>query len=386
MSTQEDIEKAIKEHDLYSVAEWLPSDWEQAFNQYLPMAEAGDAQAQFNVAYCYARGDVMDQDFEKAFEWYQKAADKGDPRAHYNLSQMYERGESVIPDSIKARELFNRALELGDVRPQNRTALANAKEALKRGERDKARSLFSMVSSTNKEAESGIIACDVLLKSVYRIKINYSYHSSGSESNRKHWKWADSTSTDIDVTMTNNSVQSWHVLVRALCKTKDGVFIGSKIEGVLRSKETISNIVKLADYGGASLCGVEIFQDPEGSLDRPSFKFFFPEMELKPDAEETINLQHKIAQVEEEMKRQNKNAKPGGCFVLTACYGSYDAPVVYAFRQFRDQHLAQSKAGRRFIAWYYTHGPRWAEFISDRPRVKAVLRAAFNRLAKILPR
>lgn len=386
MSIQDEIEKAIKEHELYSVAEWLPTDWEQAFNQYLPMAEAGDAKAQFNVGYCYARGDVMDQDFEKAFQWYQKAADKGDPRAHYNLSLMYERGESVIADAIKAKELFNRAIELGDDRPQNRTALSNAKEALKRGDRDKARAMFSMVAASNKEAELGIIACDVLFKSVYGIKINYSYHSSGSESNRKHWKWADSTTTVIDVTMTNNSVQSWHVLVRALAKTKDGVFIDSKIEGVLRSKETKSNIVNLEDYGDAAICGVEVFQDPEGSLDRPSYKFFFPEMEFKPDAEETINLQYKIAQVEEEMKRQNKNAKPGGCFVLTACYGSHDAPTVFAFRQFRDEHLAQSKPGRCFISWYYRHGPKWAGYISDKPRVKAVFRTVFNQLAKILPR
>jgi hypothetical protein len=186
--------------------------------------------------------------------------------------------------------------------------------------------------------------------------------------------------------MTNNSVQSWRVLVRALCKTKDGVFVDSKIEGVLRSKETISNIIKPEDYGDATLCGVEVFQDPDGSLDRPSFKFFFPDMELKPDAEETLSLQHKIVQVEEEMKRQNKIAKPGGCFVLTACYGSYDAPVVYAFRQFRDKYLAQRKAGRSFISWYYVHGPQWAEFISDKPVVKAVIRTLFKQLAKLLPR
>jgi TPR repeat protein len=147
MSIQDDIEKAIQEHELYSVAEWLPTDWQQAFNQYMFMAEAGDTKAQFNVGYCFARGDVMDQDFEKAFEWYQKAADKGDPRAYYNLSQMYERGESVIADPIKAKELFNRAIELGDVRPQIRTALTNAKEALIRGDRDKARALFYMKPS-----------------------------------------------------------------------------------------------------------------------------------------------------------------------------------------------------------------------------------------------
>ena len=87
----------------------------------------------------------------------------------------------------------------------------------------------------------------------------------------------------------------------------------------------------------------------------------------------------------------NKNGKDGqgkksGCFVLTACYESYDAPTVFAFRQFRDNHLNQSQLGRGFIDWYYTHGPKMAEFISDKPRAKALLRSVFNRLVKMLPR
>jgi len=86
-----------------------------------------------------------------------------------------------------------------------------------------------------------------------------------------------------------------------------------------------------------------------------------------------------------EMERHNKTAKPGGCFVLTACYGSYDAPTVLAFRQFRDKHLSQYKLGRSFIAWYYTHGPSWADAIDNHPGVKAIFRWIFRQLAKLLP-
>ena len=385
MSIQEDITQAIKDNELYLIRDFLPTDWEQAFNQYLPMAVSGDAKAQFNVGYCCAKGDIMDQDLAKAFEWYQKAADKGDPRAHYNISMMYERGEFVEHDSIKAQEFFKLAMELGDDRPRKSTALAEAKEALKRGEREKARSLYSIVAASNKEAELGIIACDVIFKSVYSVSIKYSYHSSGSAKNKKFWKWADDINTDIDVTMTNNSIQSWHVLVRALCRKSNGVFINSTIEGALKAKASKSNLIQAEDYGDATICGVEIFQDIQGTLDKPSYKFFFAEIPIKPDADESAKLKSKIAYVQAEMVRHNKTAKPGACFVLTACYGSYDAPTVYAFRQFRDNHLAQSKLGRNFISWYYTHGPKWAEIISDKPRVKAVFRSVFNQIAKVLP-
>ena len=386
MNIQEEIEKEIKDNELYKLAEWLPEDWQQAFDKYLPLATAGDAKAQFNVAYCYAKGDIMDQNYALAFEWYKKSAANGDPRAHYNMSLMYERGEFVTPDSVKATELLNRAIELGDVRPKLKVALANAKEALKNGERDKARSLFAMIASSNKEAEFGIIACDAIFNSRYKIKINYSYHASGSQNNRKHWKWADSTATNIEICMTNNSIQSWHGLVKALCRTSDGIFINSNIEGVLRPKETTCNTINPEDFGDATLCGVEVFSDVEGSADKPSYKFYFPGIPIKPDETETLSLQSKLSQARVEMSNHNKDAKPKGCFVLTACYGSYDAPTVIAFRSFRDQHLAQSKLGRNFISWYYTHGPKWAEVINDKPRVKAVFRAVFNQLAKVLPR
>lgn len=386
MSGQDEIEKAIKNNDLYSLGDWLPTDWEQAFKHYQLTAESGDPKAQFNVGYCYSKGDVMDQDHAKAFEWYQKAAKKGDARAHYNLSQMYERGEFVKEDRIKAKEHFDKAIELGDERPKNKVTLASAKEALKNGDREEAKKLFKQISMVVKEAEMGVLACDAEFKSVYTITTNYSYHSSGSGKYKKFWKWADGLTTNVDINMTNNSILSWRVYVKALCRGGDGAYLLSTIGGVLRTKEVRSNFIKLEEYGSdAKICGVEVFSDAEGSPDKPVYMFAFPDISIIPDDEEKAKLSTKLTIAGEEMKKHNQTAKPNACFVLTACYGSYDAPTVLVFRQFRDNYLAQSRLGRRFITWYYTHGPAWAASINNKPRVKAVFRALFNQMAKILP-
>lgn len=385
MSAQEDIQNAIAKNELYAIGDIVFADWKQAFDAYVPLAKQGNAKAQFNLGYMYARGDIMERDNAKAFEWYQKAADNNDPRAHYNLSKMYELGEFVITNSIKAKEHLDRAIELGDERARTRTALAEAKEALKQGDREKARSLFASIASGNKEAEMGIIACNAIFKSIYDSRIKYSYHSSGKGKNKKFWKWGDFVLTEVDLTMTNQSHQSWHVLVKALIRGSDGFVNISTIGGVLKANETLSNIIDPEDFGDSKICGVAVFSDREGSVDKPFYSFHFPDVSIKPDDMETKNLPNKILALQSEMERQNKTAKPGGCFVLTVCYGSYDAPTVLAFRSFRDNHLARYRLGRGFIAWYYTYGPRWADAIDNKPRLKAVFRAIFNRLAKILP-
>lgn len=386
MSIQEDIQKTIANNELYAIGEIVFIDWKQAFETYLKLAKQGDIKAQFNLGYMYAKGDLMERDYAKAYEWYLKAADNNDPRAHHSLSLMYERGEFVLVNNIKAKEHQDRAVELGDERAKNKSALANAKEALKLGNRDSARSHFSSISGNIKEAEMGIIACNAVFKSIYDTRIKYSYHTNGSSSNKKCWKWGEAVLTEVDLTMTNQSTKSWQVLVKALIRGGDGFINISNIGGVLKAGETLSNVIKPEDYGNANICGVAVYSDRDGSVDKPIYSFYFPDIPILPGEEEAKILPGKIQKAKNEMELHNKTAKPSACFVLTACYGSYDAPTVLAFRQFRDNHLSQYKLGRRFISWYYTHGPKWANAIDNKPRVKAIFRSVFNQVVKILPR
>lgn len=50
-----------------------------------------------------------------------------------------------------------------------------------------------------------------------------------------------------------------------------------------------------------------------------------------------------------------------GCYIATACYGSYYAPQVVVLRRFRDEFLANSLFGRGLIKFYYLFSPFLAE-------------------------
>ena len=51
-------------------------------------ANAGDPDAQYNLAYLYENGLGLPKDEDKALELYQKAADQGHSEAVYNLNAM----------------------------------------------------------------------------------------------------------------------------------------------------------------------------------------------------------------------------------------------------------------------------------------------------------
>lgn len=72
--------------------------------------------------------------------------------------------------------------------------------------------------------------------------------------------------------------------------------------------------------------------------------------------------------------------KKGGCFIATACYGSYDAPEVVHFRKFRDDVLQKNILGRMFIKAYYLTSPPIADFISKRESCKRLIRNMLDRL------
>lgn len=63
-----------------------------------------------------------------------------------------------------------------------------------------------------------------------------------------------------------------------------------------------------------------------------------------------------------------------GCFVATACYGDAGALEVQTLRRYRDEHLAAHRFGRMLIRTYYAISPGLANWLSTRPRVRALIR------------
>ncbi len=70
-------------------------DYAEALKQWRPLAEQGDADAQYNlcVAYYYSKG--VERDHAEAARSYRLAADQGDAGAQFCLAAMYDLGEGV---------------------------------------------------------------------------------------------------------------------------------------------------------------------------------------------------------------------------------------------------------------------------------------------------
>ena len=91
-------------------------DFETAFNEYGPLAEQGNAEAQHHIGLMYEEGLGTSQDYAEAAKWFRKAADQGYPNAQYSLALMYSRGMGVSEDHALAHMWWTLAAEKGHER------------------------------------------------------------------------------------------------------------------------------------------------------------------------------------------------------------------------------------------------------------------------------
>ena len=74
------------------------------------LAESGNIEAQFYVAYMYASGNEgVPENDKTAVKWWTKAAEQGGAKAQSNLGLMYANGEGVIQDNVYAHMWFSLA-------------------------------------------------------------------------------------------------------------------------------------------------------------------------------------------------------------------------------------------------------------------------------------
>ena len=84
-------------------------DFETALAEWLPLADEGSPEAQFNVALLYHHGRGVEADPVEAASWYRLSADQGYAKAQFNLGEMYDEGLGVEPDDVQAHLWFNLA-------------------------------------------------------------------------------------------------------------------------------------------------------------------------------------------------------------------------------------------------------------------------------------
>lgn len=94
-------------------------NYEEAVKWYHKAAEQGNADAQYTLGLCYAKGQVVEQDYPKAVKWYRKAAEQGNAAAQNNLGWCYYYGQGEEQNYAEAVKWFNKAAEQGNVRAQN---------------------------------------------------------------------------------------------------------------------------------------------------------------------------------------------------------------------------------------------------------------------------
>jgi hypothetical protein len=77
---------------------------------------------------------------------------------------------------------------------------------------------------------------------------------------------------------------------------------------------------------------------------------------------------------EEEILSGRAQKPKSDCFIATAAYGSANAAQIDVLRDFRDEVLLQSAAGRDYVDFYYAASPPLADYIAEREWLRTLVR------------
>jgi cell division septation protein DedD len=96
------------------IEQWRAGNYEAAIREWRPLAERGDADAQFNLAQAYRLGRGVAADPRTSNMWFERAARQGHAQAESNLAlALFQSGERE-----RAIPFLQRAAERGDRRAQ----------------------------------------------------------------------------------------------------------------------------------------------------------------------------------------------------------------------------------------------------------------------------
>ena len=102
-------------------------DYVTAANEYRPLAERGDPEAQYRIGRMYEFGNGYPQDKAQGIAWIRKAAAQGHADAEQELGVIYATGDGVKQDNVQAVAWFRKAAEQGDATAQYNLGLLYAK-------------------------------------------------------------------------------------------------------------------------------------------------------------------------------------------------------------------------------------------------------------------
>ncbi len=93
-------------------------DYTTTLREWRPLAEQGNAKAQYSLAQLYRQGEGVRRDYVEAMKWYSKAAEQGYAKAQYSLGAMHAIGLGIPKDYAQAARWYHAAAEQGHAAAQ----------------------------------------------------------------------------------------------------------------------------------------------------------------------------------------------------------------------------------------------------------------------------
>jgi len=90
--------------------------------------------------------------------------------------------------------------------------------------------------------------------------------------------------------------------------------------------------------------------------------------------EAALEAQIKKVQEEQQLGEDILGAFLDDCFIATAAYGTSSAAEIDVLRDFRDEVLLRSSAGRDYVGFYYAASPPVASFIARHEGIRTLVR------------
>ena len=122
------------------------------FQEYKAKAELGDAEAQFNLGFCYANGQGVRKDKEEAVKWFRRAAEQNYAPAQSNLGYCYDNGRGVVKDYVEAVKWYRKAAEQGHTEAQLNLGYCYANGQGVAKDKAEAYAWFSMAAKADSDA------------------------------------------------------------------------------------------------------------------------------------------------------------------------------------------------------------------------------------------
>ena len=112
------------------LAAYQRGDYATAYQLLSPLAEQGQAAAQFDLGLLFENGLGVAQDQAAAARWYMKAAEQGHAEAQYNVALLYEKGSGLPLDLDKARYWYRKVMANSQAEGETLETKRRARERL----------------------------------------------------------------------------------------------------------------------------------------------------------------------------------------------------------------------------------------------------------------